>query len=569
MSLQSELVNLLNSIAELLEIKNENPFKISAYKKGADALKTLENIEEKIQNDTLKDVKGIGKGLLAIIKEFYEKGYSEEYQKLLSEIPPATLEFMKIKGLGNKKIQQLISELNLNSFDELEEACKNDLVANLKGFSQKTQQIILNEIERIKGAKNKILFHHAEDEIIIAQNNLAKFKSIDKFKISGEFIRSMETISQIEIVAQVHNILEFQEEIIKRGKIQKAEVDLTLPNIFQSEVFKFTIESFAEIPIILHVAKNESDFYKLDFIISCAEEFLSNLNLELLNDNSVNSEEEIFKILNLDFVIPEMREVQYFQISEQFRKNSDLSLDKFKGLLHFHTVYSDGKNTLLEMRDAAEKIGFEYLAVCDHSKAAFYANGLKEEHVLEQKNEILKLNIDSKIKIFQGIESDILQNGNLDYENEFLSNFDFVVASVHSRFKMTEDEMTARIIKAVENPNTDVLGHATGRLLLERNGYEINIKKVIDACAQNSVAIEINANPHRLDLDWRNIFYAREKGCMFAVNPDAHTTFGIEDLKYGIGIARKGGLSSGEIINCMDLKNFIIYLNRKVQRKII
>ena len=217
---------------------------------------------------------------------------------------------------------------------------------------------------------------------------------------------------------------------------------------------------------------------------------------------------------------------------------------------------------------AAEKIGFNYAAVCDHSKSAFYANGLKEDAIISQREIVKEINSLSRIKVFHGIESDILSDGSLDYPDEILSTFDFIVASIHSSFSLSEDEMTSRIIKSVENPYTDVLAHPTGRLLLAREPYRVNIRKVIDACSANGVTIEINSNPQRLDLDWREIFYAREKGCKFAINPDAHSVEGILDINYGIKIARKGGMQSDEVINCLNKNDFIKYLNRKVKRKI-
>jgi DNA polymerase (family 10) len=237
-----------------------------------------------------------------------------------------------------------------------------------------------------------------------------------------------------------------------------------------------------------------------------------------------------------------------------------------QGFFHFHTTYSDGSNSLEEMIIGASNRGYNYFAVCDHSKSAVYANGLNEQRIIKQKEEIKLVSQKLGVRIFHGIESDILINGDLDYERDFLQNFDFIVASVHSVFSLGEEEMTNRLIRAVENPFTDVLGHPSGRLLLARDSYKINFKKVIDACASNRVAIEINANPFRLDLDWRNIFYAREKECLISINPDAHSVDDINYDKYGIMVARKAGLQVKEVINCFSLSEFIHYLNRKVTR---
>jgi DNA polymerase (family 10) len=284
------------------------------------------------------------------------------------------------------------------------------------------------------------------------------------------------------------------------------------------------------------------------------------------NGNGASKEKEIFDGLKLNYVNPLMREQEYLQYDKKLRTESDLEFSDMKGLLHFHTTYSDGNNTLEEIINFAKENGFEYASVCDHSKSAFYANGLDEDRILQEKEEVKKVSENLDFTVYQGIESDILKNGGLDFEKDFMMNFDFVVASVHSVFNLSEDDMTARIIKAVENEHTDVLGHPTGRLLLTRDAYDINQQKVIDACKENNVAIEINANPHRLDLDWRWIWYAREKGCLLSINADAHSTDEINLTEYGILIARKAGLQKKEVINYFSKEDFIKFLNRKIKR---
>jgi len=257
-----------------------------------------------------------------------------------------------------------------------------------------------------------------------------------------------------------------------------------------------------------------------------------------------------------------MREIQNVENGSKSDNNEVINFENFLGFLHFHTTWSDGINSLEEMINAALNMGYKYAAVCDHSKSAFYANGLSEERILLQRKEIVDVEKSYPIKLLSGIECDILSDGELDYSDDILSEFNFVVASVHSRFNLAENEMTDRIIKAVENPYTNVLGHPTGRLLLSRAAYQLNIKKVIDACSRNNVAIEINSNPHRLDLDWRNIQYAKEKECLFSINQDAHSIDDLENIKYGIGIARKGEITPLEVINCFDIEKFIKFTNK-------
>jgi len=298
------------------------------------------------------------------------------------------------------------------------------------------------------------------------------------------------------------------------------------------------------------------------FITTGAEDFISELTIP----KNISSERNCFKANNLQYVAPPMREKPYFHAPTNLRTSGNISFTDFKGLLHFHSDWSDGQNTLSEMLTEAENLGFEYAAVCDHSKSAFYANGLTEQRVLKQKDEICKLNENQPITIFHGIESDILNSGELDYNEDFMHNFNFVVVSIHSNFTLTEDEMTKRIIRAIESPFTDLLAHPTGRLLLRRNGYSLDIKKILEACAANNVAIEINASPFRLDLDWRNIYYARELGCKFAINPDAHSIKGISNIKFGIMIAQKEGLQNNELINNYTETEFVSFLNRKLKR---
>jgi DNA polymerase (family 10) len=327
------------------------------------------------------------------------------------------------------------------------------------------------------------------------------------------------------------------------------------------------ITGFCEIPVIIYYFNNEPAFIKGLLVTTGSDGFVKKMfgKKELSGKN----EKEIFKNAKVPFIIPEMREDEFLAVkNKKLKVNSDLSLEEFKGLLHWHTTWSDGKDTLETMLNEAVKLNFKYIAVCDHSKSAAYANGLKEDRILSQKELLDKIKGQYTIKLFQGIEADILTDGSLDYPQDFFPNFDFVVASVHSRFNLDEKEMTARVIKAVENPYTDLLGHPSGRLLLSREPYKINTEKIIDACAANKVAIEINAHPKRLDLDWRWIYYARDKDCLFSINADAHSISDISYLKYGVMIGRKAGLQKSEVINCFDLKSFIRFLNRKVKRNI-
>jgi len=548
---KKEIIKLLEEIADMMEFNGENTFKINAYRNGANAIRKADDSIKKIISDKkLNEIKGIGKGLQSVIYEYVEEGKSSIYEEQKKTVPEGIFELLKIRGLGPKKIKILYSELGISNVGELEYACNENRLGLLKGFGESTQNNIKGEIEKLKAYSKFILMDKAgkiSDEIL---KRLSGLKLVIRIAVSGELRRGLERITELRFVLAVSDKKAFLKELRTVFSIEEVENEVVVKNGYQ-------------IPVIFSIVEEEKNFCKEMFLTTGSMEFLTKLSFDATKISGKN-EKEIFESIQCPFVIPEMREKEYFEIKKRnLTENSDLSVDHFKGLLHFHTNYSDAQNTISEMLETAQKTGFEFAVVCDHSKSAVYANGLTEERVLLQKEEIKKLSSRLKLHIFQGIESDILQDGNLDYTNDFLKNFDFVVASVHSRFNMEEGEMTKRIIKAVESPYTNLLGHPTGRLLLSRDAYKVKMKNVIDACASNKTAIEINANPHRLDLDWRLIYYAREKGCLFSINPDAHSTEEISYIKYGVLIGRKGGLKIEEVINCFSLEKFKEYLNEK------
>jgi DNA polymerase (family 10) len=551
---KKDIIALLDNIADLLEYNGENPFKVNAYRNGAIAIRKSEiDVGEIIRDKALDKIKGIGKSLQTLIYEYYETGSSAIYEELKKGAPQGINDLLKIRGLGSKKIKILFTELGISNVGELEYACKENRLTLLKGFGEATQVKIMKEIEKNKAYSKFVLLNTADTISEEVLEKVAKFKSLNKIVHTGQLRRGMEIISEIAFVALVPDKEKFLLELKKSFKIEEQEG-------------KIIIRDEYPVPVVFYIVTKEDDYCRQLFLTTGSEEFIARLGASAKTE-CAGDEHKIFENTGHPFVIPEMRENEYFeQTNPKLKENSDFSIDHFKGLLHFHTTYSDARNTLKEMLSEAQKEGFQYAAVCDHSKFAVYANGLNEERVLLQKQEITEIASSYKLHIFQGIESDILQTGDLDYSPDFLNNFDFIVASVHSRFNLEESEMTKRIIKAVENPYTDLLGHPSGRLLLSRDPYKFDVKKVIDACSANKVAIEINASPHRLDLDWRWVYYAREKGCLFSINPDAHSIENISYIKYGIITARKGGVQNGEVINCLPLEDFKKFLNRKVKR---
>ncbi len=558
MSLKSEIAELLGTYSDFLEFTGDNPFKIKAFRNASEIIYSLKNeLEEYIASGEIKNIKGIGKGILAIIDEYSKTGKVIEYEQIKSKYPASIWELFSIKGLGAKKIKFLYEQINIASVDDLSRACRENKIAGLKGFGVKTQEKILKEIQRLNEAKKYLLLNLAIRNAEELLKQISETKGVIKCEVTGELRRIQEIISSIEIIVLVKDLLSFKNLFGKKYKLTEAEDhnNLTLTFLLNETV-----------PCILYVVENQRQYTKLLFETTGSKEFLQKLNYQSQVSEAA-SETEIFQKLQHPFVIPEMREEIYFDFPAKLQTASNLTLKKFKGFLHFHTNYSDGLNALEEMKEECTNLGFEYAAVCDHSKSAFYANGMNEKKVLEQKTLIKELNKKNGLHIFHGVECDILSDGKLDFSNEVLKSFDFVVVSVHSVFGLSEEEMTKRIIKAVESEYSDLLGHPSGRLLLTREPYKVNMKKIIEACSANNVAIEINANPQRLDLDWRWIYFAREKGCQFSINPDAHSVNTIHEINYGIMIARKGGIQTNEVINCYSINDFKKFLNRKVNRK--
>jgi DNA polymerase (family 10) len=548
---KKEIISVLEEIADLMEFEGESPFKINAFKNGANTIRKFDgDFELLIEEKQLDSIKGIGKTLQNIIYELFQSGNSSLLAELKSKFPETLPELFKVRGLGPKKIRILFSNLNIKSIIELEKACLEGKLTQISGFTDKTEKKILEEIEKIRENEKYILIYQADILQTEYSALLSRIDAIVKYQISGEFRRHCEVISKLEFVVlstSLDSLINFLHSCLSNFEIKESEI----------------VISEYKIPVVLHITTSEEEFILMLFENTGSPQFISNLNFVLKN-NRYDSEEEIFKNNNLDYHAPFFREKEFLESGYKLKDNVPFLQEKdFRGFFHFHTTYSDGSNSLREMVLGARDKGYTHFAVCDHSKSAFYANGLNEERILLQINEIKALSGELNLPIFQGIESDILSNGDLDYSEDFMKNLDFVVASVLSRFNLNEEDMTKRIIRAVENPRTNVLGHPTGRLLLSRDPYQVDMRKVIDACSQNNVAIEINANPRRLDLDWRLIFYAREKGCLFSINQDAHSIDDIKYLKYGVWMAQKGAIISDEVINCLTLEKFQSYLKLK------
>ncbi|MDK2806272.1 MAG: polymerase [Thermoanaerobacterium sp.] len=554
------VINILNEIGLLLELKGENPFKSRAYYNAARTIEVLDDdIEKLIKEDRLKDVRGIGDALNKKLTELITTGRLEYYENLKASIPEGLIEMLKIPGLGPKKIKTLYDKLDIKTVGELEYACIENRLVELPGFGEKTQKKILEGIQFIKQFSGKHLFMDAYLEATSLKQYLIDSGLTIRCEIAGSLRRRKEIVKDIDILATCDNPEKLMDvftkyegvrDIVAKGETKtsitlKSGINVDL-RVVKDEEYPYALHHFTgskeHNTAMRHRAKqmgikmNEYGLFKDDLLIKCRDE------------------EEIFYNLNLSYIPPELREnMGEIEAAEKGLLPVLIDEKDIKGVFHVHTIYSDGANTLSEMVNAARDRGYKIIGITDHSKSAFYANGLKEEDILRQLDEIDELNHKyADIKILKGIESDILRDGSLDYDEDILRRFDFVIASVHSNFKMSKDDMTERIIKAIKNRYTKIIGHLTGRLLLARDGYDLDVYKVIDSAAEYGKIIEINSSPYRLDLDWRYIKYAKEKGVKFAICPDAHRIEGLDDMKYGIGIARKGWLEAKDVINTYD-----------------
>lgn len=546
-----DIADALELTAKLMELHEENPFKVKAVANGAYKLsKTRIELKGKTQSE-IEQIEGIGKGIAAKIVEFLEKGTTDELEELKAKTPDGVIEIMGIKGLGPKKVRQLWHELNIESVGELLYACNENRLVDLKGFGTKTQESIKQSIEFAQNNSGKLHYANAEKIATDLMNSLKKVKGVfEEVSFTGELRRKNDIITKIELLCSVADIDRAKTGLGNAGYKEDAEIENTF------------VSTKTACPIYIYLCEPEN-FYKELFLTTGSADFISDfLEVEL---DAPASEEAIFEELNLQYVEPELRESQNIIILAEQHKIPDLITYKdLKGILHNHSTYSDGMHSLEEMAIHCKNLGFEYLGICDHSQSAFYADGLKPETVLIQQQEIEKLNQElAPFKIFKGIESDILNDGSLDYTEDILKTFDFIVASVHSNLKMTEEKANERLLKAIENPYTTILGHPTGRLLLGRPGYPIDHKKIIDACAANGVIIELNAHPYRLDIDWKWIPYCLEKGVKISINPDAHQKEGYHDMHYGVNSARKGMLNKNNCFNALSLSEIEGYFTKR------
>ena len=541
----SEIAKLLLEFGQRTAFRGGNPYRSRAYLRAAENLLAVpEPLETLIAQNRLKEIPGIGNAIAEIVTKLYETGGHPALEAMRKEIPSGALELLAVPGLRPEKALKLHQELGISSLEELEAAAKSGRLRPVKGLGAALQKKILQAIEVRREAKGRRHIHRADLLLRSAAEQLRRSSAaLTRILPAGDFRRGCELVGELSIVGQK-----------PAGKG---------PPVIRSGGPELTV----------HVA--DEKYYGAALLMATgSEEHIDELRMRAarrgmtLDESGLRkgvkliagrSEDEIYKALGLPFIPPELREGRG-EIEKALKGKLPklVTDDDIRGILHAHTDKSDGVDTLDAMVEAVRSRGYEYFGVADHSQSARYAGGLSLEEIGEQHAAIDRLNqqYGNSFRIFKGIESDILTDGSLDYPDDVLARFDFVIASVHGHFKLNRDAQTARILRAVANPFTTVLGHMTGRQLLRRPGYDVDIERILEACATHGVAVEINANPWRLDLDWRWHQRALELGCMMSINPDAHSTDEIDLTHWGVQIARKGGVPRDRVLNCLDLPAF-------------
>ncbi len=563
-----DIANALTEMTTLMELNGENAFRIRSYTHAARQIDLLrEPAADLSTRGELESVRGIGGKMAENIATLIETGALPGMDELRAALPEGVLEMIEVPGLGAKRVRSIYEQLGIADVDALAKACAAGEIEKLRGFGKKTAQNILRGVSFLQRQRGRFLCHTAQTEAEALRAYLSEQPGVTRVTIAGSVRRCAETSEDVVIVASAKDGEALAEafvhcpgvaEVTKRGK---TKVSAGLDSGMRAEL---RIAEDAAFPCALHhFTGNKEHNTAMRQRAKDRGMKLDEYGLFRGNENAICPDEKaLFAALGLHDIPPELREGNG-EIERAARGPLPelVARADLKGTLHVHTTYSDGRHGVEAMARAAKALGYTYIGICDHSKAAAYAHGLTEDRVRSQWDEIDRVDdAVAGIRVLKGIEVDILSDGRLDFDDAFLAEFDLVVASVHSKFSMTEKEATERLMCAVQNPNVDILGHPTGRLLLSREGYPVNMRAVIDAAAEARTAIEINANPARLDMDWRLLNYARQKGVQIPINTDAHSIEELENMRYGLGIARKGGLTPADVPNALSAEDFLIAL---------
>ena len=546
-----QIAEYFSLLSKLMEIHGENPFKIKSYSNAAFTLDKLNDPVTEMSPAQLYAVRGIGEAIGKKILEIIENQQLTLLNDYLEKTPSGILELLKIKGLGPKKIVTIWKALEIESVGELIYACEENRLINYKGFGAKTQQNIYDALLFYIQHQGNYLFQQVEPLVKSLESSFENNFPDEKIIISGGYKRQLEVLENLEIVTTIS-------ENLLTEWLSSKNFTLTKNEKFLSAMGEDRFE-------LRWYCTTQNDFYWTDFTLSASPEFLEKWVSDPLFSKKMDffSEISIFEKKNISFIPAPFRENP-----EAIVKAAENKLPTFiqtkdiKGIIHSHSTWSDGVHSIEQMALAAIEKGYEYLVISDHSKSAFYANGLQIDRIKAQHREIDALNKKlAPFVIFKSVESDILNDGSLDYPDDILESFDLVIASIHSNLKMTEEKAMMRLLNAINNPYTSILGHPTGRLLLSRKGYPVNHEEIIAACASNNVVIELNAHPRRLDMDWRWIPQALENDVLISINPDAHAVEGFDDCRYGVLVAQKAGLSAAQNLSSFDLSEMMEFIS--------
>ena len=574
---KKDIIEVLERIGTMLEIKGENPFKVRAYFSGARTLQTMEeDLGEVIGEGRLGEIPGIGKALTEKVEALYTTGELEFYDKLVASVPSGLMDLLEVPGLGGKKIKALHEQLDVDSIDSLTKACKKGQVAELKGFGAKTQEKILSGIKNREAYAARHLWWDARAVVERILPDLQALPDVERAEAAGSFRRGMETVGDLDFIVASSNPAPIMEwfvgmegitEVTAHGETKSSirmeggmQADL---RVVPAEQFYFALHHFTGSKD--HNVRMRQKALSIGLSLSewgLRPEEEKNATRKK-GPVSASSEEDVFKALGLSYVPPALREgMGEVDAAENDALPKLLNFEDLQGCFHNHTTASDGRNSLMEMAEEADKRGWRYLGIADHSKSSFQANGLDEERLLKQVHAIQTINDSGefRVRLFSGSEVDILSEGRLDFEDSVLESLDYVVASVHNGLTQDEDTMTTRLIRAIEHPQVTMLGHLSGRLLLRREASRMNVQKIIDAALANGKMLELNANPMRLDMDWRHWRKAAGRGLLCCINPDAHALHHFDFQYAGVLAARKGWLQREQVFNTRTLPEVLTYL---------
>lgn len=566
---KAQIIGILKDIAVFLELKGENSFKIRAYQSGARALERLEdNFDTIVEDGKIASLQGIGQALALKIETLYHEDHLPFYDSLKASIAPGLIEFLDIPGLGGKKVKHIHDALGIETIKALKEACETGAIEALEGFGAKSAEKILSGIANREAYGKRHLWWSVQEFVNEIISGLEAHSLVKRASVAGSFRRRLETVGDLDFIVASDTpdpIMDWftemdgVKEITAKGKTKSSvrfengiQADL---RIVSEKEFIFALHHFtgSKDHNVMMRQRALSMGYRLSEWGIFEKDSEDTIPIEAVND--IHNESDLFKFFGLEMIEPELREGLGEILSAENKELPELiESNEIQGVFHNHTTLSDGMNTLDEMVQQAESLGWSYIGFADHSKSSVQANGLDEERVLKMIAQIQSFNQSAKspVTAFSGIECDILKDGSLDFDESILGQLDYVVASVHSSFSQSEEEMTQRVIRAIESPSVTMLGHPTGRLLLRREGYRIDISKIIDAAIANRVIIEINANPQRLDMDWRFWKQAVQRGLMCSINPDAHSINNLSYFEAGVNIARKGWIEADSLLNTRD-----------------